>query len=53
MKLVIQRVSEASVKVNNKEISRIRKGFLVLIGINNSDTKSNADYLVNKLVNYI
>lgn len=51
MKLVIQRVSEASVKVNNKEISRIRKGFLVLIGINNSDTKSNADYLVNKLVN--
>ncbi len=51
MKLVIQRVSEASVKVNNEEISKIRKGFLVLIGINNSDTKSNADYLVNKLVN--
>ena len=51
MKLVIQRVSEASVKVNNEEISKIGKGFLVLIGINNSDTKSNADYLVNKLVN--
>lgn len=51
MKLVIQRVSEASVKVNNKEISKIGKGFLVLIGINNSDTKSNADYLVNKLAN--
>lgn len=51
MKLVIQRVSEASVKVNNEEISKIGKGFLVLIGINNSDTKSNADYLVNKLAN--
>ena len=51
MKLVIQRVSEASVKVNNEEISKIEKGYLVLIGINNSDTKSNADYLVNKLVN--
>lgn len=51
MKLIIQRVSEASVKVNNEEISKIEKGYLVLIGINNSDTKSNADYLVNKLVN--
>ncbi len=49
MKLVIQRVSEASVKVNNEEISKIGKGYLVLIGINNSDTKSNADYLINKL----
>ena len=51
MKLLIQRVSEASVRVNNEEISKIEKGFLVLIGINNSDTKSNADYLVNKLAN--
>lgn len=51
MKLVIQRVSEASVSVNNEEISRIEKGYLVLIGINNSDTESNADYLVNKLTN--
>ena len=50
MKLVIQRVSEASVKVNNEEISKIRKGYLVLIGINNSDTKSNVDYLINKLI---
>lgn len=51
MKLVIQRVSNASVKINNEEISKIKKGYLVLVGINNSDTKSNADYLVNKLVN--
>lgn len=51
MKLVIQRVSNASVKVNNEEISKIGKGYLVLIGVNNTDTKSEADYLVNKLVN--
>ena len=51
MKLVIQRVSMANVKVDDKEISSIKKGFLVLIGINNSDTKENADYLDKKLVN--
>ena len=51
MKLVIQRVTDANLKVNNQEISKIGKGFLVLIGIRNSDTKENADYLVNKLVN--
>ena len=50
MKLVIQRVNRASVKVNDKEISKIGKGYLVLIGINNADTKSNADYLINKLI---
>lgn len=51
MKLVIQRVIDANLKVNNEEISKIGKGFLVLIGIKNSDTKEKADYLVNKLVN--
>ena len=51
MKLVIQRVLDANLKVNNKEISKIGKGFVVLIGIKNSDTKGNADYLVNKLIN--
>lgn len=51
MKLVIQRVIEANVSVNDEEISKIEKGYLVLIGIKNSDTKANADYLVNKLIN--
>ncbi len=51
MKLVIQRVTDASLKVNNEEISKIGRGYLVLIGIKNLDTKENADYLVNKLVN--
>ena len=52
MKLVIQRVIDANLKVDNKEISKIGKGYVVLIGIKDSDTKENADYLVNKLHYY-
>ena len=43
MRFVIQRVNEASVKVDNKEIGSINKGFLVLIGVSNEDTKEIAD----------
>jgi len=49
MKLVIQRVKNASVEVNNKVVGEIEKGFLVLIGIKVGDTKEQADYLVKKL----
>ena len=51
MKLVIQRVTEANVKINEEEVSRIGKGYLVLIGINQADTKEIADYLIKKLLN--
>lgn len=51
MKLVIQRVKNAKVEVNNKIVGSIEKGFLVLIGITHSDTKDIADYLVKKLCN--
>ena len=51
MKLVIQRVTEANVKINEEEVSRIGKGYLVLIGINQADTKEIADYLIKKLIN--
>lgn len=51
MKLLVQRVSSASVEVDKKEIGKIDKGFLVLIGITHTDTKENADYLAKKLVN--
>ena len=50
MKLVIQRVSEASVTVNNEIVGQIGKGLLVLIGIKNTDSEKEADYLVNKLL---
>lgn len=50
MKFVIQRVQHASVTVNEKVIGQIGKGFLVLIGVSNDDTKETADKLVKKLV---
>ena len=51
MKLVVQRVKKAEVKVNGNIIGKIDKGFLVLIGIKVGDTKEQADYLVKKLCN--
>lgn len=51
MKLVIQRVKKAEVKVEEKIVGKIEKGFLVLIGIKKGDTKEQADYLVKKLCN--
>lgn len=51
MRLVVQRVNEANVKVDSKIVGQIKKGFLVLLGIKSTDTKKDADYLVRKLVN--
>lgn len=51
MKLVVQRVKHASVTVDGKVVSKIEKGFLVLLGVTHTDTKENADYLVKKLTN--
>ena len=51
MKLLVQRVSNASVEVNEKIIGKIDKGFLVFLGITHTDTEEIADYLVNKLLN--
>lgn len=50
MKFVIQRVLEASVKVEEEVIGKINKGFLVLIGVGHNDTKEIADKLIKKLV---
>ena len=51
MRFVIQRVNEASVKVDNKKIGSINKGFLVLIGVSNEDTKEIADKMIKKMIN--
>ena len=51
MKLVVQRVKKAEVKVDGNIIGKIDKGFLVLLGIKVGDTKEQADYLVKKLCN--
>ncbi len=49
MKIVVQRVKEAEVKVDEESVGKIGKGFLVLLGVIHEDTKENADYLVRKL----
>ena len=51
MKFVIQRVREASVTVDGNIEGQIEKGFLVLIGVNTTDTREVADKMVKKLVN--
>lgn len=51
MKAVIQRVNNAEVKVDNKIVGKINKGFLVLLGIKSRDTKEKADYLIKKICN--
>ena len=51
MKLVIQRVKSASVKVEGETVGKIEKGFLVLIGVKVGDTREQADYLAKKLCN--
>lgn len=50
MKFVIQRVTQASVSVNQEVIGSIKQGFLVLIGIAENDTTEIADKLVKKFV---
>lgn len=49
MKFVIQRVSHATVTVDGKVIGKIGKGFMVLIGISQTDTKEIADKLIRKM----
>lgn len=51
MKVVIQRVSEAHVKIEGKIVGEISKGFMLLIGIDENDEKKDADWLVHKILN--
>ena len=51
MKLLVQRVANANVKVDDKIVGKVDKGFLVLCGVTHTDTKETADYLVKKLLN--
>jgi len=51
MKTVIQRVSKASVTIDNKEKSAIKLGLLLFIGIEDADTDEDIKWLSNKIVN--
>jgi len=51
MRAVIQRVSKASVTIDNKIYSQIKNGLLVLIGIEDADTAEDGEWLSGKIVN--
>jgi D-tyrosyl-tRNA(Tyr) deacylase len=51
MRVVIQRVSEASVKVDGAIIGQIQHGLMVLLGIVNEDDHSDIEWLTNKILN--
>lgn len=51
MKLVIQRVKETSLVVNNELISEINRGLAIYVGVEKGDTEASADYLAKKAVN--
>ena len=50
MRFVIQRVTKSSVKVDDEVIGQIGKGFMVLIGVADSDTKEIADKMIKKML---
>lgn len=50
MRFVIQRVKESEVRVDGEVFGSIGKGFMVLIGVSNSDTKEIADKMIKKML---
>ena len=50
MRIVLQRVSHASVTVEEKVIGQIQRGFLLLVGVTHDDTMEDMEYLVRKIV---
>lgn len=51
MRVVLQRVSEASVTIENNVKSSIKKGFLILVGIEAEDTQEDIEWLCRKIIN--
>ena len=50
MRVIIQRVSEASVKVNGEIIGEIGSGLLILLGVEHEDNEDDADWLIQKII---
>lgn len=51
MRVVIQRVTEASVQVNNEIVGAINNGLMILLGIEDADTNEDIEWLSNKIIN--
>jgi D-tyrosyl-tRNA(Tyr) deacylase len=50
MRVVVQRVSSASVTIDAKVVANIQKGLLIFVGIENADTQEDIDWLASKIV---
>lgn len=50
MRVVVQRVKRANIKVNSDIISKIENGILVLVGIADGDAGEDADYMASKII---
>jgi D-tyrosyl-tRNA(Tyr) deacylase len=51
MRAVVQRVKKGSVEIEEKEIGKIEKGLIILLGVGQNDTEKDAEYLAEKIVN--
>ena len=51
MKALLQRVTRASVSIDNEEVGRMDQGLVVFLGVANGDTEKDAQYLAQKIVN--
>lgn len=50
MKIVVQRVKEANVKVDNEIVGKISEGLMLLIGVDEDDDTNDADWLIKKII---
>ena len=53
MRVVVQRVKHASVTINGTVNGKINNGFLVLLGVQSTDSEQDVDYLVKKVTNFM
>ena len=51
MRVLLQRVTEASVEIDGEEVGRIGRGLVALLGVAEDDTEADAEYLVSKVAN--
>ncbi len=51
MRIIVQRCTEASVKVNGKTVGSIKKGAMLLVGFTHTDTEKEIDYMIDKVIN--
>lgn len=51
MRAVVQRVKKGSVEIGEKEIGKIEKGLVILLGVGQNDREKDAEYLAEKIVN--